>query len=196
MTDLRLRFLLLSLVITLVTGCAAAVVGGAATGASVVHDRRTTGSVIEDQEIYLRSLKILYDHPEIRAKSNISITSYNQQILLTGQTATAEVSQQLAGLVSRLPRVRHIYNEVTVGAEETWSDSAADSYLTSRIKIALFNVGLDSFDPTRVKVISSQGTAYLMGLLTRQEADAVTNEVRYISGVKRVVKLFEYINAN
>jgi len=84
---------------------------------------------------------------------------------------------------------------VIVGAEGTWSEAAADSYLTSRVKVALFKVKLENFDPTRVKVISSQGTVYLMGLLTQQEANAVTNEVRYISGVKRVVKLFEYISS-
>ncbi len=87
-----------------------------------------------------------------------------------------------------------MYNEVTVGAEGTWSEAAADTLLTSRVKVELFNVGIQGFDPLRVKTTSSLGTVYLMGLLTPEEADAVVEKVRYISGVKRVVRLFEYID--
>ena len=93
-----------------------------------------------------------------------------------------------------IQRVRAVFNEVAVGAESTWSEATADAYLTARVKVALFSVKIDGFDPTRVTVTSSQGSVYLMGLLTPTEADAVTEEVRFVSGVKRVVKLFEYID--
>ena len=180
---------------TWLTGCAAVVVGGAAATAAVAHDRRTTGTYVEDQEIEFKALKLLNDHPDIKERSNISITSYNLQALLTGQAASEDVGQRFADLVSRLPRVRKVFNEVAVGAESTWSDSADDMYLTSKVKLALFDVKLKGFDPTRVKVTTSLDTVYLMGLLTPQEADAVTDKVRYLSGVKRVVRLFEYLPA-
>lgn len=162
-------------------------------GCAVVHDRRSTGSVIDDQEIEFRALALLHEHDDIRNKSNISITSYNQRVLLTGQAANQQVSQRFANLVSRLPRVQKVFNEITIGAEGTWSEAVDDAYLTSKAKVYLIEIDLEGFDPTRVKVVTSLDTVYLMGLVTRKEADLVADKVRYLSGVKRVVKLFEYI---
>jgi len=186
--------LVILLSLGILQGCATAIVGGAATGVAIVHDRRTTGVIIDDQDIELSALKIKHDHPEITAKSNISITSYNLVVLLTGQAESQQVASQLANMISRLPRVRKIHNEVVIGAENTFTESTSDVYLTSRAKLALFDVKIDDFDPTRVKVVSSQGTVYLMGLVTRQEAEAASDKVRFVSGVKHVVKVFEYID--
>jgi osmotically-inducible protein OsmY len=190
------RPILLSLTIlggSLLTGCAAVVVGGAATGATVAHDRRTVGTVIEDKDIQLKALRLLHADDSIEQHSNIDITVYNLQVLLTGQAESADVVQRLSKRIARIPRVRKVIDEVSIGAEGTWSDATADAYLTSRVKLALFGVERPGFDPLRVKVVSSQGTVYLMGLLTPEEADAVTDRVRFISGVKKVVRLFEYL---
>ena len=179
------------------SGCAPVVIGtGVATGAAVIHDRRTAGTVIEDQEIYLRDLRIRDENPDLAKQSKIDITPYNLQVLLTGQAASDDVSRRFAALVAQIPRVRKVYNEVETAAEATWSESVDDTYLTSKVKLALFNIGIDDFDPTRVKVTSSRGVVYLMGLLTNEEANAVTEKVRFLSGVQRVVRLFEYIPSN
>jgi osmotically-inducible protein OsmY len=175
------------------SGCGAVVVGGAATGIAVAHDRRTTGTVIEDQEIFLRAIKLRSENEELKQKTNINVDVYNMQVLLTGQAENMEIVERYRDRLMQIPRVRTVFNEVTVGAESTWGEATADTYLTSKVKVALFNVKLPGFDPTRVKVTSSLGTVYLMGLLSPTEADAVTEEVRFVSGVKRVVKLFEYI---
>lgn len=185
--------LLISLSI-LSSGCATAIVGGAATGAAVVHDRRTTGVIIDDQEIELKAIRIKYNHPEITEKSNISVTSYNLTVLLTGEAESQQPVDQLAGLISRLPRVKKVVNQVVIGAESTLTEKSNDYYITSRAKVALFDIDLPDFDPTRVKVVTSGGTVHLMGLVTRQEAQAATDKIRYISGVKRVVKAFEYLD--
>lgn len=174
-------------------GCGAVVVGGVVTGAAVAHDRRTTGTVVEDQEIYLRAITIRQQDERLRQLSNINVDVYNLQVLLTGQAENAAIVESFRERVASIPRVRTVFNEVMVGAEATWSEATADAYLTSRVKVALFDVDADGFDPTRVKVTSSQGTVYLMGLLTPREAEAVTEKVRFVSGVKRVVKLFEYL---
>ena len=176
----------------LLSGCGAAVVGGVATGAAVAHDRRTAGTFIEDQNIYLKSLQIRNEHPELDKRLNVSVTSYNLQVLLTGQASDAESARRFAELVAKIPRVRRVFNEIAVAAEGTWTDAAHDALLTKKAQLALFSVKLEDFDPTRVKVVTSLDTVYLMGLLTRHEAEAVTNEVRLVNGVKRVVKLFEY----
>ncbi len=183
----------LALLTGLLGGCTAVVVGGATTGAVAAHDRRTFGTFIEDKEIHIKALRILHSDRELERLSNIDITVYNLQVLLTGQAANAGIVATFADKVARIPRVRKVYNEVVIGAENTWSDTAADAYLTSRVKLALFDAGIEGFDPLRVKVVSSDGTVYLMGLLTPAEADAVTEKVRFISGVKKVVKLFEYL---
>lgn len=192
---LRIAIVLFGTLITIsVNGCAPVIIGtGVATGAVVAHDRRTTGTVVEDQEIFLHALRLRNEYPDIAQQSKINITPYNMQVLLTGQAASDEVSRRFADLVAQIPRVRKVYNEVETAAESTWSEAVDDTYLTSKVKLALFNLGIEDFDPTRVKVTSSKGVVYLMGLLTNEEADAVTNKVRFLSGVQRVVRLFEYV---
>ncbi len=183
------------LTVSLLSGCPAVVVGGAGATASVVHDRRTTGTYVEDQEIEIRAFQLLQDHPAIRDKSNISITSYNLAVLLTGQAAKAEVASEFANLVARLPRVKVVHNKVAVGAESTLSEDSSDAYVTSKVKLALFDVKVPGFDPTRVKVVTAQSVVYLMGLLTQAEQDGVVETVRRVAGVKRVVPVFETVTA-
>lgn len=189
------RTLVVVIAAALLSGCGAAVVvGGVATGAVVAHDRRTTGTFVEDQEIQLRVIKLRGQDPELVEKSNIDVTVYNLHVLLTGQAENRALVERFRDRVLTIPRVRGVFDEVEIGAESTWGEATADAYLTSKVKLALFDVGIESFDPTRVKVTSSLGSVYLMGLLTPTEADAVTEKVRFVSGVKRVVKLFEYID--
>jgi osmotically-inducible protein OsmY len=189
------RLTLILLLAALLSGCGVAVIGGVATGAAVAHDRRTAGTVVEDKNISLKSVQIREDHPQLSQKLNVSVTSYNLQVLITGQASDAQSARRFAELVAEIPRVRRVFNEVEVAAEGTWTEAAHDAYLTNKAKLALFGVKLENFDPTRVKVVTSQDTVYLMGLLTRAEAEAVTNEVRLVNGVKRVVKLFEYLES-
>ena len=131
---------------------------------------------------------------QLRQNSNIDITVFNLQVLLTGEAANKEIVEAFRQRVAAIPRVRAVFNEVAIGAESTWGEATADTYLTTKVKLALFDVQIEGFDPTRVKVTSSQGSVYLMGLLTPTEADAVTEKTRFVSGVKRVVQLFEYID--
>ena len=191
---ISLHILLALVIASLLSGCAAILVGAGTTGATVAHDRRTTGTYVEDKAILLKVLQMRSQDEVLKKNSNISIEVYNLQILLTGQAVDADIVARFRDKLITIDRVKHVYNEVTVGAEGTWSEAAADTLLTSRVKVDLFNVGIQGFDPLRVKVTSSLGTVYLMGLLTPEEADAVVEKVRYISGVKRVVRLFEYID--
>jgi len=174
------------------TGCTTAVVGSAATGAAMVHDRRTAPTMLEDQAIEIKALKLLLDHPEISKHSNISITSYNLKVLLTGEADTQAISDRFAELVSNIQRVELVHNEIVIGPSGTFLDQTNDVYLTSKIKLALLSIDGEGADPTRVKVVSSQGTAYLMGIIRPEEAQKVVEKVRFITGVKRVVKVFEY----
>lgn len=192
---MKTRLLVLALISLLLGGCGALVVGGAATGAAMVHDRRSAGTVLDDQSTKLSAINLLQEHPEIYNHSNISIATYNSQVLLTGQAASQSIAEDFARQVRQLPRVRQLHNEIVVGANLSASNTLNDSYLTSKVKIALFEVSVEGFDPSRVKVVTSGSTVYLMGLLTPQEIAAVTNVVRSVAGVKKVVRLFESVAA-
>ena len=191
---LATRAIIAGLLALMLGGCGAVVIGGAVATANVAHDRRTAGTLVEDQKILLEAISMRDADDALKKQANVGIDVFNLQVLLTGQAENFEVVEAFRQRVARIQRVRAVFNEVTVGAESTWSEATADAYLTARVKVALFSVKIDGFDPTRVTVTSSQGSVYLMGLLTPTEADAVTEEVRFVSGVKRVVKLFEYID--
>jgi len=179
--------------ILLLQGCAAMVVGGAATTAVVAHDRRTAGTMVEDQSIELKAYDRLAQDEEIKQGSRINVTSYNKMVLLTGQANSEAIRGKAEQLVSQVEQVRRVVNEIEIGSTASFGEHSRDVALTAEVKLKLSNVKLPDFDSLRVKVVTERGSVYLMGLLTREEAKAVTDVVRYISGVRRVVKVFEYI---
>jgi len=177
----------------LLGGCAEAVVGGAVAGAAVVHDRRTPGTVIDDQLIELRWLHEYYSDAELKKQTHISATSFNGVVLLTGEAPTEALRARAEAIARRLPKVRRVHNEIRIAAPSSLAQRSSDALITAKVKTALFKVKLKGFDPTRVNVTTSNGTVYLQGLVTRAEADAVVEQVRRVKGVQRVVKVFEYI---
>ena len=177
----------------LLGGCAEAVVGGAVAGAAVVHDRRTPGTVIDDQLIELRWLHEYYNDQELKKQTHISATSVNGVVLLTGEAPTEALRARAEAIARRLPKVRRVHNEIRIAAPSSLSQRSSDALITAKVKTALFKVKVKGFDPTRVNVTTSNGTVYLQGLVTRTEADAVVEQVRRVKGVQRVVKVFEYI---
>lgn len=182
-----------SLSLPLLQGCATAVVGGAAAGASVIHDRRSAGTVLDDQTITVKIMNELLNNRDLREHSSMSATSYNQVVLLTGQAENAGYRAEFERIASNTPMVKRTVNEVQIGPNATLVEQSKDSWITSKAKVELFNVKLPRFDPTRVKVITEKGVVYLMGMVTPEEADAVVEKIRYLDGVTKVVKVFEYI---
>jgi osmotically-inducible protein OsmY len=186
-------FTLVLLALTpLLGGCAALVLGGAAVGVATVHDRRPYYVVIDDQDIELSAQGILNAEKQISSRSRISVTSYNRKVLLTGQADTESVAAHAAGLVSRMPKVERVIDEVTIGPGIDLMQESNDVVITTRAKVSLAELSLPGFDPTRVKVVTEDGVVYLMGLVSPEEAEAAAEKIRYVPGVKRVVKLFEY----
>ncbi len=177
----------------LLQGCAAVIVGGAATTASVAHDRRTAGVIVEDQSIELKSMERLASDTTLDEHSKISITSYNMVVLLTGQAETEAIRARAEQMVKGIERVRRVVNELEIGTAASIGERARDSALTTEVKFKLTGVDLPDFDTFRVKVVTERGVVFLMGILTQAEGDAVTDLVRHISGVRRVVRVFEYI---
>ena len=173
------------------TGCAAVLVGGAATGAAVSVDRRTAGTVVGDQEIELRAFKRLRENFPTDSIS-VSATSFNRQLLLTGQVPDEPTRAKVEAVVRPIPDVRTVFNETAISGATSFTSAGNDASLTAQIKARMLQ---DNRVPgIHVKVVTEVGVVYLMGLLSRAEAEAATEIARSTGGVTKVVKLFEYID--
>ena len=188
----QLSKILFLLVILCLQGCVAVAGGAAATGAAIAYDRRTSGTVIEDQSIELKAGQLLREDTEISETSHYNVTSYNMVVLVTGETPTEETRERIINIVKSIPKVTHVYNELTIAAPSSLTSRSSDTLITSKVKTKL--VALENAEGTRVKVVTEKGVVYLMGLVNRDEADRVTEATRQVGGVQKVVKLFQYID--
>ncbi len=183
--------LLCTLVLCLgLASCAAPLMfGGVLGGAMVASDRRTAGIQVEDEGIEQRSASAMREN--FGTKEHINITSYNRQVLITGEVSNDQVRTQVEQLVGRVQNVRSVVNELVVGPVSSVSDRSSDVILVAKVKAAM----VDSEDvfANVFKVVAERGTDYLMGRVTQREATRATAVVRGVSGVKRVVRVFEYI---
>jgi osmotically-inducible protein OsmY len=181
--------------ILLLGGCAAAIVGGAAAGASAAHDRRTFGSVIDDNAIELTAYDSINKDKELALDNNVSVVAHNGVLLLIGQARTAELRARTEAKVQGIAGVKRIVNEIEVREPTGLGVRSHDKWITVRAKAALLDiVDLPDFDATRVNVTTENRAVYLMGLVTQSESARVIDIVRAVPGVERVVNVFEYID--
>lgn len=171
------------------SGCIPLMVGGAAGSALVVTDRRTSGAQLEDQGIEMRANKVLRNSPVEPA--HIDVTSYNRRVLLTGEVPNAQDKQLAEQLVSRVENVGAIVNELQVGENSSLTQRSSDTVITGRIKASF--VDAKDLYANAFKVVTESGTVYLMGRVTQREADRATDIARSISGVQRVVRIFDIV---
>jgi len=172
------------------SACAPLIIGGAMVGGSMVAiDRRTSGAQLEDEGIELRSNARLGD--ALGDKAHINVTSYNRQVLLTGEVASEKDKQTAEAVVSKVDNVRAVVNELAVLGLSSLSQRSNDSLITGKVKAAL--VDAKDISANAFKVITERGTVYLMGRVTQREASRATEVVRTVSGVQRVVRVFEVI---
>lgn len=186
------RLLLLLLLSQLLAACAAPVVvgGAAAGGAAVAHDRRSTGTMVDDEGIELKALNAIGNDAQLSEQCHINVTSFNGIVLLTGEAPTGALRDQVLRLARKQPKVRRVLNEITLAKPSPLSRRAKDSWLTAKVKTKL--LGADGLDGTRIKVVSENGTVFLMGLVTRDEAATAVKVTKQTDGVTRVVRAFEY----
>jgi osmotically-inducible protein OsmY len=189
-STIRLVVVLVTLV-PILQSCIPLLVGaGVGTGVIMVEDRRTSATMLEDQTIEIKAKNRITE--KYGEQVNISTTSFNRFVLLTGQAPTDEIKQDVSVLVLEVPNVRNIQNEIVVGGNSSTTSHASDALLTSRVKGRLAqnkDVGA-----THVKVLSESGTVFLMGLVTRAEAESASQTAATTGGAQRVVKVFEYLD--
>lgn len=182
-------FTLLSLVT--LYGCPAPVLvaGGAAAGAAT-GERRTTGTVVEDNSIELKAQETIYTDDRLKKQVHVNVTSYNGIVLLTGEAPTAEMRDAVTSLVQPIPKVRQIYNEIAVAPQSSLSDRSQDTWITTKVKARL--VGNKEVAGLTIKVVTERRIVYLMGMVTQAEGEAATRLAREVDGVSQIVKMFEY----
>lgn len=171
------------------SGCVPVVAGGAAAGGLMAADRRTSGAYIDDEAIELKASKQLNDKLDTRVHADV--TSYNRNVLLTGEAYDEAAKQTAENIVKGIENVRSVTNEMIVGPQSSVSSRSNDAYLTSKVKARM--VSENKFPANYVKVITENGVVYLMGMVTRKEADDAVDIARNTEGVEKVVKVFEYV---
>jgi osmotically-inducible protein OsmY len=174
----------------LLSACAPLIIGGAAVGALVTFDRRTSGTQLDDEGIELRGASRLRDAFGDRA--HINITSYNRQVLLTGEVANEQARQQAEQVVGKVDNVRGIVNELAVMGSTSLGQRSSDTLVTAKVKASL--VDASDLYVGAFRVVTERGTVYLMGRVTQREADRATQIARTISGVARVIRIFDLIS--
>lgn len=182
---------LLAASLPLIHGCAAVVVGGAATGVLMAEDRRKSGVYLEDQEIELRAMDRLRGAFGDKAAS-VSTVSYNHHVLVYGQVQDETSRNKATEIVKTIPKVVKVYNETTISGITSTTSDLNDAAITTKVKARLANS--DKVASNHVKVVTEAAVVYLMGLVTREEAEAAGQIASSTSGAVKVVKLFEYIN--
>jgi osmotically-inducible protein OsmY len=171
-------------------GCAPIIVGGAAMGTVMMaSDRRTSGAQIDDEAIELRSASRLTEAFGDRA--HVAVSSYNRQVLLTGEVPTEAGKQQAEQIVSRVDNVRGIVNELVVAPPTSLPQRSGDVLITGKVRASF--VDASDLQANAFRVVTERGTVYLMGRVTAREAERATSIARQISGVQRVVRIFEVV---
>jgi len=172
------------------SACAPVMLAGFAGTAMVASDRRTSGAQLEDETIELRGSARIRD--ALGERAHVNITSYNRQVLLTGEVATERDKQIVEGLLEKLENVKTVVNELTIMQPASLSSRSNDLLLSAKVKAAL----VDSRDlfANAFKVVAERGTVYVMGRVTQREATSATNVIRNVNGVNKVVRLFDIIS--
>lgn len=180
-----------ALVAVQLSACVPVAAGGAAAGGLMAADRRTSGIYLEDQNIELKAKNRIVDNIGA-ANINISVTSFNLHVLLTGDVIDETTKAKAEMIAKGVESVKSVSNELVIGDRASFGTSANDTYLTSKVKSSMVTENL--FPANYVKVVTENSTVFLMGMVTHKEAEDAAAIARGVSGVEKVVKVFEYID--
>ena len=176
---------------TSLTACIPLVVGGAVVGGTLVaNDRRTSGAQLEDEGIELRSTSRIRSN--IGDRAHVNVSSYNRQVLLTGEVPTAQDKLLVEQIISKVENVSSVVNELAVMGNSSLIQRSSDVLVTGRVKALL--VDAKDLFANSFRVVTERGTTYLMGRVTQREADRGTAVARGTPGVQKVVRIFEIIS--
>lgn len=175
-----------------VTATVAGIAGATAVATKVATDPRTVGTQIDDETLEEKVLYAINQDQQLKAEARINVISYNGRILLIGQVPNEHLKNIATSLVNGVNHVIETYNELRIGSKISLAQISQDSWITTQIKSKLFIS--NQVKSSDVKVITENGEVFLMGNLTKQQASSAAEIARNISGVKKVIKVFNYLD--
>jgi osmotically-inducible protein OsmY len=185
--------LLALLLVPFFSGCALLVAAGVATvgtGVAVSQDRRTGGMLVEDQNIESKSNQRIRD--KMGGNLHVNVVSFNRNVLLTGEVPSESARKEIEQIVKDVEHVRNVLNETAVGPVSSFASRSNDALMTSKVKGRFMDGG--KFQINHVKVITEDSVVYLLGIVNTDEAGSAVDIARSTKGVRKVVKVFEYMN--
>jgi osmotically-inducible protein OsmY len=185
--------LLALLLVPFFSGCALLVAAGVATvgtGVAVSQDRRTGGMLVEDQNIESKSNQRIRD--KMGGNLHVNVVSFNRNVLLTGEVPSESARKEIEQIVKDVEHVRNVLNEIAVGPVSSFASRSNDALITSKVKGRFMDGG--KFQINHVKVITEDSVVYLLGIVNTDEAGSAVDIARSTKGVRKVVKVFEYMN--
>ena len=177
--------------VVLLQGCAAAVVAGTASAVTAANDRRTIGSQIDDNNIEIKASIALSEVEHLEKFANISAVSVNGIVLLVGQVSNEEMRNEAQRTIEGVSGIRKIHNQIRIGSNIGITTQTHDSWLTSKVKAQLLTA--KDISSNNIKVVTENAEVFLMGLVSDSESTQAVNIARNVSGVERVIKVFEYM---
>jgi osmotically-inducible protein OsmY len=169
-------------------GCVGVAAVGVGAAALSVEDRRTTGTQVEDEGIELRASNRVSER--FSDKAHVNITSFNRNVLITGEASNEQTRADIEKMVAAVPGVRGVTNDMQIGGVTALTSRANDAGITGKVKARFLDAG--RFSPVHVKVVTENGVVYLLGMVTEAEANSAVEVARTTGGVRKVVKVFEY----
>jgi osmotically-inducible protein OsmY len=186
------RFITLSIYLTLITSCASIIDATTSQPLQIDSGKRTFGSLIDDEKLEtVAKVNIRKASPELKI-AHINVVAFNGVILLTGEVGSGKMREQAGNTVRAIHSVRQVFNELQVQGRTSVLSRANDTWLTAKVKAVLLND--KDINSRRIKIVTESGTVYVLGLLSRIEAEKAANTVSRIGGVQKVVKAIEYID--
>ncbi|TFH88080.1 BON domain-containing protein [Billgrantia azerbaijanica] len=156
------------------------------------YGERTLGTKVEDESI---ETKIVHNLRRTDARlddARINVDAYNRVVLLTGQVPSEELREMATDVARNVRNVRDVHNELSVAGNLPATQRLADTWLNTRIRTSLATD--ESIDSSRLRIITENASVYVMGIVTRAEADRIVNAISGIGGVQRIVKVFDYLD--
>ncbi len=181
------------LIMTSLQGCAPIIVAGAATSALIAHDRRSAGTILNDQSNELKISNAIHRDVQLMKNARISLTIFNGIALLVGQVPSEQHRKRAAAHARQNMNVKQVHNEIKITDPISLKVQNNDTWITTKAKSSLLSA--TGVGGAYIKVISERGVIYLMGLVTRKEGDAAAKTVQKVTGIQGVVKVFEYVES-
>lgn len=185
------RALIVLSTVVLLQGCAAAIVAGTASAVTSANDRRTIGSQIDDNNIEIKASIAFSEVERLEKFAHINAISVNGIVLLVGQVPNQEMKNEAQRTIEGVAGIRKIHNQIRIGSNIGVTTQTHDSWLTSKVKAQLLTA--KNISSNNIKVVTENAEVFLMGLVSEQEANQAVNITRNVSGVERVIKVFEYM---